>query len=97
MRLQSADEAPRLDDDLVILGDNAPVMAALPDETFDLVYMDPPFNTGRAQARHTLAHGQLALLAGAVTMALGAAGQRPVERRLQIAHRSSMAGRGGYR
>ena len=55
MRLQSADEAPRLDDDLVILGDNAPVMAALPDETFDLVYLDPPFNTGRAQARNTLA------------------------------------------
>jgi site-specific DNA-methyltransferase (adenine-specific) len=29
-------------------------MAALPDGAFDLVYMDPPFNTGRAQARHTL-------------------------------------------
>ncbi len=54
MRLQSADEPPRLDDDLVIIGDNAPVMAALPDGAFDLVYMDPPFNTGRAQARHTL-------------------------------------------
>ena len=55
MRLQSADESPRLDDDLVIIGDNAAVMAALPDGAFDLVYMDPPFNTGRAQARHTLA------------------------------------------
>jgi site-specific DNA-methyltransferase (adenine-specific) len=29
-------------------------MAALPDAAFDLIYMDPPFNTGRAQARHTL-------------------------------------------
>ncbi len=55
MRLQSADEPPRLDDDLVVVGDNAPVLRALPEAAFDLVYMDPPFNTGRAQARHTLA------------------------------------------
>ena len=55
MRLQSVDEPLPLDDDLVVLGDNAPVMDALPDGAFDLIYMDPPFNTGRAQARHTLA------------------------------------------
>ncbi len=30
-------------------------MPRLPAARFDLVYMDPPFNTGRAQARHTLA------------------------------------------
>jgi site-specific DNA-methyltransferase (adenine-specific) len=54
MRLQSADESLRLDDDLVVVGDNAPVLEALPDQAFDLIYMDPPFNTGRAQARHTL-------------------------------------------
>ena len=54
MRLQSADESLRLDDDLVVVGDNAPVLDALPDQAFDLIYMDPPFNTGRAQARHTL-------------------------------------------
>ena len=54
MRLQSADESLRLDDDLVVVGDNAPVLDALPDRAFDLIYMDPPFNTGRAQARHTL-------------------------------------------
>jgi site-specific DNA-methyltransferase (adenine-specific) len=54
MRLQSADAPVRLDDDLVIVGDNARVMASLPDGAFDLVYMDPPFNTGRAQARRTL-------------------------------------------
>jgi site-specific DNA-methyltransferase (adenine-specific) len=44
-----------LDDDLVIEGDNASVLAALPEEVFDLIYMDPPFNTGRAQSRRTLA------------------------------------------
>jgi site-specific DNA-methyltransferase (adenine-specific) len=54
MRLQSADESLRLDDDLLVVGDNAPVLDALPDQAFDLIYMDPPFNTGRAQARHTL-------------------------------------------
>jgi DNA modification methylase len=54
MRLQSADAPLRLDDDLVIVGDNAPAMASLPDGAFDLVYMDPPFNTGRAQARRSL-------------------------------------------
>jgi site-specific DNA-methyltransferase (adenine-specific) len=43
-----------LDDDLVIQGDNAHVLAALPEQTFDLIYVDPPFNTGRSQARHTL-------------------------------------------
>ncbi len=44
-----------LDDDLVIAGDNAHALADLPEHTFDLVYLDPPFNTGRSQARHTLA------------------------------------------
>ncbi len=43
-----------LDDDLVVAGDNATVLARLPDGAFDLIYMDPPFNTGRAQARHSL-------------------------------------------
>jgi site-specific DNA-methyltransferase (adenine-specific) len=43
-----------LDDDLVIQGDSAHVLAALPEQTFDLIYVDPPFNTGRSQARHTL-------------------------------------------
>ena len=43
-----------LDTDLVIAGDNALVLPRLSDGFFDLIYMDPPFNTGRAQARHTL-------------------------------------------
>jgi site-specific DNA-methyltransferase (adenine-specific) len=37
----------------VIEGDNAVALAELPAGAFDLVYMDPPFNTGRAQARDT--------------------------------------------
>ena len=41
-------------DDLLIAGDNAEVLPHLPDGAFDLVYMDPPFNTGRAQGRRTL-------------------------------------------
>jgi site-specific DNA-methyltransferase (adenine-specific) len=55
VRLQTASDELILSDDLIVEGDNAGVLARLPDGTFDLVYMDPPFNTGRAQARHTLA------------------------------------------
>ena len=54
MRVLSAADEPVLDDDLVIAGDNIGVLSRLPDGAFDLVYMDPPFNTGRAQARRTL-------------------------------------------
>jgi site-specific DNA-methyltransferase (adenine-specific) len=54
MRLQSAAEKPVLDDDLLIAGDNQAALDRLPDRCFDLIYMDPPFNTGRTQARHTL-------------------------------------------
>ncbi|MEA2264457.1 MAG: hypothetical protein QOE27_40 [Solirubrobacteraceae bacterium] len=43
-----------LDDDLLILADNARVLAALPDRAFDLIYIDPPFNTGSPQTRRTL-------------------------------------------
>jgi len=55
MRVCSAQTEMVLDDDLVIAGDNAAVLSSLPTAAFDLVYVDPPFNTGRAQARHTLA------------------------------------------
>jgi site-specific DNA-methyltransferase (adenine-specific) len=50
-----ATEKLTLDDDLVIAGDNAAALARLPEASFDLIYMDPPFNTGRAQLRRTLA------------------------------------------
>lgn len=39
--------------DQVIHGDNLDVIAALPDGAFTLVYLDPPFNTGRSQARQS--------------------------------------------
>jgi site-specific DNA-methyltransferase (adenine-specific) len=55
MRSQSVDEPVVLDDDLILAGDNAIALGRLPEAQFDLVYLDPPFNTGRAQVRHTLA------------------------------------------
>jgi site-specific DNA-methyltransferase (adenine-specific) len=54
MRLQDAGSAPTLDDDLVIAGDNLPVLKRLPEGAFDLIYVDPPFNTGRAQTRRSV-------------------------------------------
>ncbi|MCE7938800.1 site-specific DNA-methyltransferase [bacterium] len=38
----------------VIFGDNLDVLAGLPDACAGLVYIDPPFNTGRRQTRVTL-------------------------------------------
>ena len=35
-------------------GDNLEVLAGFGDESFDLIYIDPPFNTGQAQRRQTL-------------------------------------------
>lgn len=39
---------------LVIHGDNLDAIAALPDTSFRLVYLDPPFNTGRTQSRQSM-------------------------------------------
>jgi len=39
---------PTLD---IHFGDNLPIMRGFPDESFDLIYVDPPFNTGKAQSR----------------------------------------------
>ncbi len=39
---------------LVYLADNAEVLPNLPDASFRMIYIDPPFNTGRQQARQTL-------------------------------------------
>jgi site-specific DNA-methyltransferase (adenine-specific) len=44
-----------VDDEAILHGDNLPLLGALPDASFQLVYADPPFNTGREQARRTLA------------------------------------------
>ena len=38
----------------VILADNLEALATVPDESAALVYIDPPFNTGRTQSRKTL-------------------------------------------
>ena len=35
----------------IYLGDNLPILQALPPESVDLIYIDPPFNTGKTQAR----------------------------------------------
>ena len=35
----------------VILGENLEELAKLPDGSFQMIYIDPPFNTGRDQFR----------------------------------------------
>ncbi len=35
----------------VLLGDNLELLAGFADESFQLIYIDPPFNTGRSQTR----------------------------------------------
>jgi DNA modification methylase len=40
--------------DVVVHGDNARVLPLLPDESFQVVYIDPPFNTGGRRGRRTL-------------------------------------------
>jgi site-specific DNA-methyltransferase (adenine-specific) len=35
----------------VYFGDNLTVLQSLPDSSIDLIYIDPPFNTGKTQAR----------------------------------------------
>ena len=35
----------------IYYGDNAMILKGFPEESFDLIYIDPPFNTGKRQAR----------------------------------------------
>lgn len=35
----------------IYFGDNLPILQSLPDASIDLIYIDPPFNTGKTQAR----------------------------------------------
>jgi site-specific DNA-methyltransferase (adenine-specific) len=44
-----------LTENVIYLGDNAEILPALPDDAFQLIYVDPPFNTGKDQTRLTLA------------------------------------------
>lgn len=39
---------------LVVESDNLLILAGLPDESFQMIYIDPPFNTGRQQVRQSL-------------------------------------------
>jgi site-specific DNA-methyltransferase (adenine-specific) len=41
--------------DQILLGENLQLLPAFADGSFQLVYVDPPFNTGKVQARRTLA------------------------------------------
>ena len=38
----------------IYYGDNLPILRALPDASVQLIYIDPPFNTGRKQSRQQL-------------------------------------------
>ena len=40
--------------DAILLGDNLELLPDFDDESFQLIYIDPPFNTGKAQRRRTL-------------------------------------------
>jgi site-specific DNA-methyltransferase (adenine-specific) len=51
----------------VIQGDNLPVLAGLPDEAFTLIYLDPPFNTGRVQRRQSTTSVRTEAGVGSVT------------------------------
>jgi site-specific DNA-methyltransferase (adenine-specific) len=58
------DASIALEDDLLIEGENLDVLPCLPDGAFDVVAIDPPFNTGRRQERRTL---EVAVAAGGET------------------------------
>ncbi|WP_085369662.1 site-specific DNA-methyltransferase [Leifsonia sp. NCR5] len=51
----------------VVHADNLDIVAALPDESFTLIYLDPPFNTGRSQTRRSTTSVRSAGGAGSVT------------------------------
>jgi site-specific DNA-methyltransferase (adenine-specific) len=42
------------DENAIILGDNVEVLPGFEEESFQLIYIDPPFNTGGRQRRKTL-------------------------------------------
>jgi site-specific DNA-methyltransferase (adenine-specific) len=49
----NAGEQPGIDQ--ILLGENLELLPGFAGDSFQLVYIDPPFNTGRVQARKTLA------------------------------------------
>lgn len=59
---QSASSAPSAAEDIsggmtgdrILYGDNLPLLRKLPDESVQMIYIDPPFNTGKVQQRRRL-------------------------------------------
>lgn len=45
---------------LVIQGDNLPLLRELEDAAFQLIYIDPPFNTGKVQSRQSISTRRVA-------------------------------------
>jgi site-specific DNA-methyltransferase (adenine-specific) len=55
METKSSKEIKLIDgENLVLKGDNLALIKALPSESIDLIYIDPPFNTGKVQTRQML-------------------------------------------
>ncbi len=81
MRFCSAGDELDLDDDLIVAGDNALALARLPEAAFDLIYLDPPFNTGRPRERQTL---QVRADEGGARVGFG--GRRYSARLIETAH-----------
>jgi site-specific DNA-methyltransferase (adenine-specific) len=74
MRTLAASDLPpgaALGDDLLVAGDNLAALTALPDGAFDVIYMDPPFNTGRRRD-----HRRLRAVESADAPRVGFAGRR---------------------
>lgn len=42
----------------IVQGDNLSILRLLPSASFPLIYLDPPFNTGKNQKRHTISTRQ---------------------------------------
>jgi len=58
----------------VIHADNLEILPNLPDAAFTLIYLDPPFNTGRSQKRQSTTAVRSAMVAGAEARGTGEAG-----------------------
>jgi site-specific DNA-methyltransferase (adenine-specific) len=52
LTVDRAKESPSRDQ--ILLGDNLELLPGFADESFQLIYIDPPFNTGRVQTRRTI-------------------------------------------
>jgi site-specific DNA-methyltransferase (adenine-specific) len=53
--LLSAGTLAGVEGDQILLGDNLELLTRFGDGEFQLIYIDPPFNTGKSQVRNTLA------------------------------------------